>query len=225
MKDSALEPINSAAQAVRYLRYALEFREVVRMIHASSLEAPMEATLRTIDPETFRVELQPLGHKVDKWSVGDRVRLSFPVHESLFLSNAFVRSTDELLGLELLPPLMKLQRRDALRIKVNSADTATLAIDGHIYVPHDISASGISLVVDNHTAFIFMEKGTCDGRLHFAGRSIDLVMTPVQKSALSINRPHLSKVGYRFKKLSHEADRFLSKEAYLYSHRIWSRWL
>jgi c-di-GMP-binding flagellar brake protein YcgR len=123
-------------------------------------------------------------------------------------------------------PIYKLQRRNALRIRVLDEHEGRINLAGEIFEIHDISAGGLSLITPPHRINDFPKgKFFTKSALRFAGLELKVDIEVI--SASKIRKAELSdhKIGLRFHGLSPSAEQSIAKEAYLHTHKIWSRWL
>jgi c-di-GMP-binding flagellar brake protein YcgR len=234
-KDKDLEPIKDKKVVERYLRYALDFREKFYCL-LDPAPPRFEALLKKLDLENLSLELEITEASYDSLSKGETkrleslpkdLRLSFAVNDVLyFLHSRLVERRTRQIAVTVDLPMFKLQRRDAVRIKPLESHNASVEVEGKNYLLHDLSASGLSFVVmpDQEREFIPKQLfRSC--RLRFT--TLDV---PVDLEVMGITRmrqegSQLFKVGFRFLGLTAAVEQHLAREAYLYTHKIWSRWL
>jgi c-di-GMP-binding flagellar brake protein YcgR len=151
--------------------------------------------------------------------------LSFAVNDVLFFAPADVTKRDSaLLSAEVHLPIYKMQRRDAMRLKILHEHKASITIDGKAYIPYDLSATGLSFVImPNEVALFPLRRMLQSCRLIFAGLEAFVNLEVMSMARLKRDNERLLKVGMRFMGLSPAFEQKLAKEAYLYTHKIWSR--
>jgi hypothetical protein len=234
-KEKELEPVKDRKVVERYLRYASEFRELASCL-ADKESFRFEGQIRSFKPGALSVDLEISMESFQSLTREElarldtppsEVRFSFSVNDVLFFAHARVleRKTRSLsLGVDL--PVFKLQRRDAMRIKVLEEHNASITIEGKSYIPHDLSATGLSFVVMLDEEALFPLRRIIQScRLHFAGLDVPVNLEVMSVSRLRKEDGHLLKVGFRFLGLSPATEQKLAREAYLHTHKIWSRWL
>ncbi len=234
-KNEELEPLTNPKMVERYLRYAVDLRELTSC-YLESAQLRFEGFVTSFDPSTLAIQLDITSEAFAPISLEDlraldspdaKLRLSFSVNDVLFFLHT--RCQGRLVNrLELAVdlPLYKLQRREALRIKVMHAHGASLELNGKNYAPYDISAAGMSIWVDLETMDTFAKSQVYEGaRLKFLGKEIVSKLEVISISRLKKDDDRHWKVGFRFLELPQAAEQALAKEAYLHTHRIWSRWI
>lgn len=234
IKENDLQPVADLKTVQRYLRYGLEFHEPVSCALDEN-ELRFEAVLISIDDPTLMLDLEisvesfakldsnHLG-AIDQPQAG--VKISYSVNEATFFVHGTIqRRSTRRLSLKADMPMYKLQRRDSLRIKVMESHKASVKL-GSITLPlFDISASGLSVVVG------IAEEKTYKGKQAFPGTTLSFVGKEFKvdlevKNVLAHSKDGTKvKVGFRFKALPAAIEQLIAREAYLHTHKIWSRWL
>lgn len=233
-KDKDLEPVSDPKMVQRYLRYGLEFHEVISC-YIELADLRFESTFKTVDPANLTLELEIAEDSFAKLtpqqlsaidSPQSPIRLSYSVNEATFFIQARVQSRSaRRLVIRAEMPMYKLQRREALRIKVMESHKATVKLGPNILPLYDISAGGISIVVSLDEEKAYKKGQLFPGSvLSFVGKEIKVDLEV--KNILSNSKDGLRwKVGFRFKSLPSHFEQMIAREAYLHSHKIWSRWL
>jgi len=234
VKDSDLQPVTDLKMVQRYLKYGLEFHEILScVLEEGGLR--FEAQLCSIDEPTLTLELEINEEsfaKFDSNSLGSidqaqgGVRFSYSVNEATFYVHGKIqRRHSRRVALRADMPMYKLQRRDSLRIKVLESHRASVKLGSSTLPLFDISAGGISVVVPIAQEKIYRQQQAFPGSvLHFVDKEfkVDLEV----KNVLSHSKEGLRvKVGFRFKALPAAIEQLIAREAYLQTHKIWSRWL
>lgn len=233
-KDEELEPISEERVIERYIRYTMDLHEPVSCF----LE---EAELRfsgwtesvgrdngkirfTLEVDTKSLSPADLKRKV-LLAIDRIIRLSFYTQDVLFFADSrLVSAGGTTVTLEIRGPLYKLQRRAALRLKLDDPKLCRLEIDGKAYVPYDISAVGISVMFSLDDEDRFSRRQVVPAAiLTFGKYSAVLDLTVSSKSRVKQHRTEVVKVGFRFEKLPTGIEQEIAKEAYLYTHKVWSR--
>lgn len=233
--DQDLEPVSDKKIVERYLQYALEFREPISCLMRQdtlSFEATAVAfaskslSLELEIPTESFVTLSP-EDTLGLTTQGTEIRLSFSVNGVLYFAHGRIQSLKmRTLSLIVDLPVFKLQRRDAMRIKLLDEHSATITIDGKAYIPHDLSATGLSFVImPNEEAAFPIRRMIQSCRLKFVGMDVLVNIEVTSLSRLRKENERLIKVGFRFMGLSPAVEQKLAREAYLHTHKIWSRWL
>ncbi len=232
-KEKDLEPVKDKKVIERYLRYTVDFRERMLCFFEPE-ELHFEAAIQSFDPGNFTATLEitaetfsGLSSESLKKLEKGQVRLSFTVNEVLFFAHAAVtgRKTRQL-EVRVDTPIFKMQRRGAVRIKIADSHKASVNVDGKEYLLHDLSASGLSFVVMGGDEALFPEKRLCKGcALQFLSLKAVVDMEAIGAKQLSKNNDQLFRVGFKFLRLPAAAEQFIAKEAYLYTHKIWARWI
>lgn len=233
-KEKDLQPVTDLKMVQRYLRYGLEFHEVVNCF-VDDVNLRFDASIKSIDMDKLTIEMEidkdDFGKiPYDTLSAVDRpqsaIRLSYSVNEATFFIHAKMqgRSASRIV-VKAEMPMFKLQRREAMRIKVLDSHKATIKLGPEIFSIHDISAGGISIVIG-----IDAEKNYPKGKsfpashLKFLGQEIKVDLEV--KNILPMGKDGLKwKVGFRFRALPATFEQLIVREAYLHTHKIWSRWL
>lgn len=232
-KEKDLEHVKDRKIANRYLKYLLDLNEPVSCL-IEELHLRFETYAKAYDADSGEIVLEFSQRSLDSLSDSDIAaidgttnvfRLSFEVGDVLyFAAGKLLKRNYHTLTLKLEFPLYKLQRRDALRIKVLEEHNATVNLDGEVYVLHDISATGMSLVVPLFKEERFANKKFFKGAaLRFASLNLTLDLEVVSSSRMK--KGDMQKIGFKFHGLPPSADQMIAKEAYLHTHKIWSRWI
>jgi len=234
-EEDHLEPVTDLKMVQRYLKYGLEFREIVSC-YIEDANVRFDASIKSIDAEKLFLEvdiaeesfkkMSPTGlEAIDRPQSG--IRLSYSVNEaSFFMQTKFQFRQANRIVVKAEMPMYKLQRREALRIKVLEAHKATLKLATKAMIPlFDISAGGLSIVVslEEQTEY---KKGQLfpNSTLSFLGKDIKVNLEV--KNVLGHSKDGLKwKIGLRFKALPASVEQMIAREAYLHTHKIWSRWL
>lgn len=229
-QEENLEPIAERKTIERYLQYALDFHEYVS---CSCGSIRFEARPQSFDPTALMLRLEITEESFEHLRRGDlriidtppqNIRISFLVHDVLFFAHTLVeeRRTRSLV-LAVDTPIFKLQRRNAVRIKLMNEHKAGITLAGKNFVPHDLSATGLSLVLNLDLAERFMVGQTFMGsRLRFLQLDALVDLEVVGNNPV---KEGFWKVGFRFRGLNPTVEQWIAKEAYLHTHKIWSRWL
>ena len=234
VKESDLEPVADLKMVQRYLKYGLEFHELVTCVLEDG-GLRFEAQLHAVEDATLLLELEieedALAKldsnqlsSVDQPQAG--VRISYSVNEATFFVHGKIqRRSGRRLSLQADMPMYKLQRRESLRIKVLESHKASVKL-GTITLPlFDISAGGISVVVPIDQEKTYKQKQAFPASvLYFVGKEfkVDLEV----KNVLGHTKDGLKvKVGFKFKALPASIEQLIAREAYLHTAKIWSRWL
>ena len=234
IKDKDLEPVTDLKMVQRYLKYGVEFHETVScFIEESDLR--FDAYLKSVDEAKLVLEMEVTEDAFAKLdsnhlSAIDQpqapVRLSYSVNEATFFMHAkFQGRISRRLVAKADMPMYKLQRREALRIKVMDSHKATIKL-GAVTLPiFDISAGGLSVVVELDQEKSYKKQQFFSGGiLNFLGKEFKVDVEV--KNVLNHSKDGMKvKVGLRFKGLPASIEQMIAREAYLHTHKIWSRWL
>jgi hypothetical protein len=121
-------------------------------------------------------------------------------------------------------PMFKLQRREALRMRVQAEHEASALIGGHALLPHDISATGLSVLIPLDLENDFPRHRLIKGcEIRFAGRTLHVNLEVT--SMIRAREGGKWKVGFRFRGLPANEEQAIAKIAYLHGHKVWSRWV
>ena len=121
-------------------------------------------------------------------------------------------------------PMFKLQRREALRIRLTDPK-CTIQLGQQSHPLYDISAGGLSILVSlqeekNYPKGQRFPKST----LQFLGKELKVDLEV--KNLITHGKDGAKvKVGFHFVALPAAIEQMIAREAYLYTHKIWSRWL
>jgi len=229
-----LEPVTDLKVAERYLRYGLEFRQIVTC-YIEDVGLRFEATLENVDPKTLVLHLDLSKEWYAKLLRGgitsvDRpngeIRLSYSVNEAtLFAHTKFQGRTQKRLIVKAEMPMYKLQRRDALRFKVTKAHNGSLVIGENEFLLNDISATGLSILAEVEHEEAFKNQPLYPKvKMKFLGSTHEVNLE--LRSVLPFGKDGKKvKVGFRFRGLTTQIEQMIAREAYLVSSKIWSRWL
>jgi c-di-GMP-binding flagellar brake protein YcgR len=234
-KEKELEPVKDKKVVERYLRYALDFREKFSgLVEPGPLR--FDAFLRAFDAENFVLSLQISDGSYDLLGESEKrrldklpkeIRLSFAVNDVLYFLHARPLAKKlKAIDAEIDLPMFKLQRRDAVRIKVTDSQMGRIEVGEKNYVLHDLSASGLSFVIMPDQEGEFIPKQifrSC--RLRFSGLDVPVDLEVIGLSRLKEENDRLLRVGFRFLGLTAAVEQHLAREAYLHTHKIWSRWI
>ncbi|MGZ3741980.1 MAG: hypothetical protein ACXVB9_21565, partial [Bdellovibrionota bacterium] len=156
-KDQDLEPVADIKTVQRYLKYGVEFHETVSCF-VEDANLRFDAHLKSVEDATLTLELEILEEAFTKLDSNQlsavdqsqaRIRLSFSVNEATFFVHAKIqRRATRRLVVKADMPMFKLQRREALRIKVMDSHKATVKLGTTVLPLFDISAGGLSVVVN-----------------------------------------------------------------------------
>lgn len=233
-KHTDLEPVKDLKMVQRYLKYGIEFHEIVAcFIEDANLH--FNASIRSIDAESLDISMEIEEEsftKLDSNTLAaiDRsqhpVRLSYSVNEAtLFVHGKFQRRSTRQIVVRAELPMFKLQRREALRMKVLAASNTTIKLGTNVYPLFDISAGGIGIVVGLDEEYLYKTQQIFPAcTLNFLGKEIKVNLEV--KNILSASKDGLKwKVGFQFKALPAAIENMIAREAYLQTSKIWSRWL
>lgn len=236
--DKDLEPVEDRKVIDRYLRYALDFKEIATCTAIESAPPSLHFSARILDftPATFSLSLE-----IDEDNFADLnyeqrasldqadrpLRLSFSVNDVLFFAHARVFARQERkIAVALDLPVFKLQRRSAVRLKIMKEHAASVEMNGKKFIPHDLSAGGVSIVMDKLEKDRYAKGWEFAGAvLRFAGREFRANLEVAGAQPLRKDSDRLWKVGFRFKGLPPAAEDAIAREAILYTQKIWARWL
>jgi len=229
-----LEPVTDLKMVQRYLKYGLEFHEIVSC-YIEDAELRFETSLKSVDQEKFFIEMDVTDESfarltADGLAAIDRqfsgIRLSYSVNEAtFFMQTKFQFRQAKRIVVKAEMPMYKLQRREALRIKLTDPK-ATIKLANVPLMPlFDISAGGISVVVSLEEQREY-KKGQLfpNSIMSFLGKEIKVNLEV--KNILGHSKDGMKwKIGLSFKSLPASIEQMIAREAYLYTHKIWSRWL
>ncbi len=229
-----LEPVTDLKMVQRYLKYGLEFRELVSCL-IDDTGVRLEGRIKSVDADKLLIELEltdecftRLGS--DGLAAIDQpkgsVRLSYSVNEAtFFIQTKFQFRQVSRIALKAEMPMYKLQRREALRIKLTDPKATIKLTNGKVMPLFDISAGGLSVEVTLEEQKEYA-KGQAfpDSTLSFLGKEIK-VNLEVQ-NILGHSKDGLRwKIGLKFKALPGSVEQMIAREAYLHTQKIWGRWL
>ncbi len=229
--DKDLEPILDPKVADRYFQYAVELKEIVSCFVE---QGSFRIDCRLLSQADRRLQLEMLAESASALSAAQfkildtlpkNLRLSFAVNDVLYFAPADVSKRDSArLSAAVRLPIYKMQRRDAMRLKILNEHKASITIDGKAYIPHDLSATGLSFVImPDEEALFPLRRMLQSCRFLFAGLEAFVNLEVMSVARLKQDNERLLKVGMRFMGLSPAFEQKLAKEAYLYTHKIWSR--
>lgn len=232
-KDKDLEPVSDLKTVHRYLRYGIEFHEQVSC-YIESADLSFTAELRAADKDSFLIELDIEAEsfaQLNYVSLGvidqpqTAVRLSYSVNEATFFVQARVQERKvRKLTVKAELPMYKLQRRESMRIKVLESHQASIQLGKEVHPVFDIGAGGLSIVVGAAQASQFPKQQIFPAQLKFIGNEIKVNLEV--KNVLKFGKDDLKiKIGFRFRGLPAAFEQLIVREAYLHTHKIWSRWL
>lgn len=234
-KPKDLEPVSDLSMIQRYLKYGIEFHEIASCLLEDG-GVKFEARLKTVDEKKLLIDVDITDETfkaltLDQLKEVDvpqgNIRLSYSVNEATFFVHGRVQGRQaNRLVIKASMPMYKLQRREALRIKVMDSHKASVKLGPDLTMPlFDISAGGVSVVVSLEKSTDY-KKGMLfpNSTLTFLGKEIK-VNLEVQ-NILQAGKDSLKfKVGFKFKGLPASVEQMIAREAYLHTHKIWSRWL
>jgi c-di-GMP-binding flagellar brake protein YcgR len=219
----------------RYLRYAVDFREKFSCL-LDPAPPRFDAFAKAMDSENLSLTLEITETSYASLLKGEvnrlenlpkDLRLSFAVNEALyFIHTRLVEKKSRQLTVAVDVPIFKLQRRNAVRIKVSESHQASIEVGEKTYIPHDLSASGLSFVVMPDQESDFIPKQifrSC--RLRFSSLDVPVDLEVIGVNSFKGENDRLLKVGFRFLGLTAAVEQHIAREAYLYTHKIWSRWI
>jgi len=236
--DKDLEPLSDRKLVDRYVRYALDFKEIATCHSPAGVIPPLHFHAAILD---FNAEAFALGLEINEDPFADLnyeqrasldqlerpLRLSFSVNDVLFFAHARITSRQErklVVALDL--PVFKLQRRSAVRLKIMKEHAACVELNGKKFIPHDLSAGGLSIVMDKNEKDRYAPGWEFPAVvLRFAGREFRATLEVAGAHPLRKDSDRLWKVGFRFKDLPPAGEDAITKEAILYTQKIWARWL
>ena len=231
-KASEFERLEDKSVIGRYLRYIIESSEAVAFFHpeenirVKGLAKRADAVALTVEVELDEAstDLTRLKEAFEK-KRADQLRIQFALNEAYFFANSELISIYERrLSLRLLLPIFKLQRRDAVRVKVSDSFPCKLKLGNESYIPTDLSATGLSLTVPADKQPLFKPRDILmAAELTFQNKTVEVDLEV--KSVETQKKTNKIKVGIRFLKLANTMEQEIAREAYLYTQKIWSRWI
>lgn len=234
-KNKDLEPVSDLKMIQRYLKYGVEFHEVATCL-IEDVDFKFDAHLKSADEKKLLIELEIVEDafkaitpqslaSLDR-PQGD-IRFSYSVNEATFFVHGRIQGRqNNRLRITASMPMYKLQRREALRIKVMESHKASIKLAPDLTMPlFDISAGGISVIVGLEKQGEYKkDMAFPNSTLSFLGKEIKVNL--VVQNVLQHGKDGLKwKVGLKFKALPASVEQMIAKEAYLHTHKIWSRWL
>jgi c-di-GMP-binding flagellar brake protein YcgR len=229
-KDKDLEPVTDLKMAQRYLKYGVEFREPVSCF-VEDFDLKFESFIVSVDTTRLTIDMEITEEsfaKIDARKLDGsqpKIRLSYSVNEATFFVHAHVSTrTTRRLIVKADMPMFKLQRREALRIKI-SDPKVTIKLGREVLPLFDISAGGLSVIIGLNEEKNFKKGTTLSGcTLTYLGKELKVDLQVM--NVLSASKDGLKvKVGFHFVNLPPSIEQMIAREAYLYTHKIWSRWL
>lgn len=233
-KEEELEPISHERSIERYLRYTMDLHEIISCYfeeadlrftgYTESVEREGKKLRFQLEVDTKSLSPTDLKRKITL-AVERKIKLSFFTHDVLFFASAILKGASGVhITLELDGPIYKLQRRSALRMKLTEDSDCRITIKDKKYIPHDVSALGISVMFSLTEENLFTRKQIIPAALiEFGGKSAIVDLTVISKNRMKHHRTELVKVGFRFEKLPTSLEQSIAKEAYLYTHRVFGR--
>jgi c-di-GMP-binding flagellar brake protein YcgR len=233
-EDKDLEPVTDLKIVQRYLKYGSEFKEDATCFLED--DGPrFEAFISSVNTAELKMELEiPEEHfaKLEEKALfllsqaQTGIRVGYSVNEaSIFVHGKIMSHFLRSFIVEVTMPMLKLQRRAALRLKLTGSIKASLKIDGNTYPAFDISAGGISLVVNFAEQANFKKQQLLQAIvLTFQGNEFNVNLETINITAHG-KEGTSHRVGFRFRNLPAAAEQMIAREAYLWTHQIWSRWL
>ncbi len=233
-KDKDLEPVSDLNMVRRYLQYGLEFHEIVSC-YIEDVNLHFDAAFNSIDPDKLVLDLEISNEHFtslnsSQFAAIDRlqgeIRLSYSVNEATFFAHTkFQGRNANRIVVKADMPMYKLQRREAMRIRVMESHKATIKL-GSVTLPlFDISATGLSIVVNiDEVKNYEKQQMFTKSILSFLGKDIQVDLQV--QNVLGASKDGLKwKIGFRFKALPASVEQMIAREAYLHSHKIWGRWI
>jgi c-di-GMP-binding flagellar brake protein YcgR len=230
-----LEPVSDLKMIQRYLKYGIEFHEPASCLLAEG-KLNFEAQLKSMDEKNLVVDLDLTEDSFKTLSLEQlkqleipqgEIRISYSVNEATFFLHGRIQGRQaNRIVVKASLPMYKLQRREALRIKVMENHKAYVVLGQDLKMPlFDISAGGVSFLVTLEKSGEY-KKGQLfsNSTLSFIGKEIK-VNLEVQNILQHGKEGMKFKVGLKFKGLPASVEQMIAKEAYLHTHKIWSRWL
>jgi hypothetical protein len=227
------EPLTDTSVIARYLQYSsdsletisfyspeenLRFAGLAKKINSADLSMNIEIdspSLRDYDMFKSAAELKRV----------QSVRLQFSINETYFFATAEIIDVKyTVLTVRVQPPIFKLQRRDAVRVKVGPSFHCTLQMGSQIYTPYDLSASGLCLIVPPENR-LFFRLNDIISAAEFSFKEKAAKVDLEVKSILPQKKNNHLKIGLRFLKMASGMEQEIAREAYLYTQKIWSRWI
>jgi c-di-GMP-binding flagellar brake protein YcgR len=230
-KEKDLDPVTDLKMVQRYLQYGVEFRELVSC-RLEDTDATFDAYVVSVDVKSLSIDMEITEESFAKLTPAaldqgqTHIRLSYSVNEATFFVHGKIqRRMTRRLVVQADMPMYKLQRREALRIKVTDSHGATVRLGRDSFPVFDISAGGLSIVIPlsgekNFKKGLTFPKST----LNFLGKTFQVDLET--KNLLTHGKDGLKvKVGFHFVGLPAAVEQIIAREAYLHTHKIWSRWL
>ncbi len=234
-KSKDLEPVSDLKMIQRYLKYGVEFRELATCL-VEDIGFQFDAYLKIADEKNLHIELEITDENFrsvtpEKLASLDRpqgdIRFSYSVNEATFFVHGRIQGRrNNRLRIAASMPMYKLQRREALRIKVMDSHNASIQLGPDLkHSLFDISAGGISVIVSlEKQADYKKDMNFPNSTLHFLGKEIKVNL--MVQNILQHGKDGLKwKIGFKFVGLPASVEQMIAKEAYLHTHKIWSRWL
>jgi hypothetical protein len=224
-----LEPLTNKEITNRYLKFAVDFREPISCILEASkifFRAQAVSWIR----ENLQLEILPPSYdlltpeaKAELSQSGTKLALSFSVSELMVICYSdILRRKDRKLELEIQFPLLKLQRRSSLRLKVGPGHGATLTLSGNKFALYDVGAGGLSIVIGPEELEQFPpDQVLAKCRLRFLGQEASLQLIP--KSRTESKKNGRWKIGLKFVDLPQQIENLIMREAYLENQNMWKR--
>lgn len=225
----ALEPIHNKTISDRYLKFALEFREPVSCLLEERKEG-FRAQVVEWEKEKLHLEILPPSYdalsaetKLALSQPGLSLILSYSVSEVLVFAHVKVKFTKaRRLETEIQFPILKLQRRNALRVKIVPGHKAELKINGQVFPVYDISAGGLGIVAGPEDLRKFPAQA------NFPGCEISFLNQTaiVDLKCMSQNQSRIKdrwKIGFQFLNLPKPMENLVMREAYLENQQMWTR--
>jgi c-di-GMP-binding flagellar brake protein YcgR len=233
--EKELQPISDPKIIDRYLRYSFDFKELATCSTEpenytfDAKIAGYEAESYSLDLEILDSEFASLHYEAQASldAAEKPIRVSFAVNDVLFFAHARITKRDQkLLTISIDQPVFKLQRREAVRIRVTDEFKASVEFNKQKYTPHDLSAGGLSLVMAKEDTDRFPKGAVFKGaKLAFGGKEYATELEATGAHPLRKGNCSTWKVGFRFRVLPAMAENAIAKEAYLHTQKIWARWL
>lgn len=234
-RDPSLEPVEDRRIALRYLHYAVDLKEIVTLVEPS-LNFSFTADALSFSEESLQLELglEPgflASLNYEQMEALRRpaaeIRFSYGVSSVWVFAHGRVEAVGEKgLRLSVDLPVYKLQRREALRMRVREDHGAVVNLHGLDFPIHDLSAGGLSVVVPMVDERLFAPGLKIPPTtVTFLGKDWRVGLEIVSATPTKFHHGPALKIGFRMVRMPPGLEREIAKEAYLVSHQIWSRWI
>ena len=230
------EPIQDSRMVDRYLQSLVNLKEDIECLlkepelrfaaYATKYEAEKYLLHLTINSATASAE--KIREKFNQ-SVERNIVLSYLAQGTPFLINSSLElAQPQSLIVKALPPLFKLQRRQALRIKLNPEIPCTVYLplpwEDKPITPYDISTNGFSLLVSSQVANFFELGNILKAfSIQFRDHKVSIQARVSHKVHLPKDLLDRWKIGFNFMGLETRLEREIARSAYEFNQRIWAR--